>query len=79
MSLQTVFYIVSIIAMVFFIILTFLAIYTLFFIKKVISDTQKTVVNKIVEYTKPMDVLKGLSKSVIGNIFLKIQDHFNSQ
>ena len=76
MDLQSVFYIVGIVAMILFIILTLLTIFLVFFIKKVISDTQKKVVGKIMEYTKPVDVFKGLAGSIVGNIFLKVKDNF---
>jgi hypothetical protein len=76
MDLQTVFYTVAIIAMILLILLAISVIYLVFLIKKIVIETREQVVSKIVEYTKPVDVLKGLSSSIIGNILLKLRDNF---
>jgi hypothetical protein len=41
-----------------------------------VIETREQVVSKIVEYTKPVDVFKGLSSSIIGNLILKLRDNF---
>ena len=77
MSLQDTFYIFGIIAMILFIVATGFAIFLMIYIRKKIFEAERAVVNKIVEYTKPVDVVKGLSASILGNIFLRLQDRFN--
>jgi CheY-specific phosphatase CheX len=73
MDLQNIFYIIGIIAMVVFIALTLVAIYFIFFVKTVITRTEKKVIGKIMEYTKPVDVLSGMAGSVAGNIILQLK------
>jgi hypothetical protein len=79
MDLQTVFYTVAIIAMIIFIVLSISVIYLVFLIKKMVIETREQVVSKIVEYTKPVDVFKGLSSSIIGNLLLKLRNNFVSR
>lgn len=75
MDLQNIFYVVGIVAMVLFIVFTLVAIYMVFFVKSVITRTERKVIGKIVEFTKPVEVLKGLSGAVVGNVFLKIKQN----
>ena len=77
MSLQDIFYIVGIIAMVLFIVATGTALFLMLYIRRKISDAERAVVSKIVAYTKPVDVMKGLTTNILGNIFLRLQDRFN--
>jgi len=79
MSLQDLFYIVAIVALVIFIILTLVSIYFVLFIRKVISETQKAFVGRVLDYTKPVELFKGMASSVIGNIFLKIRDNLGTK
>lgn len=76
MDLQNIFYIVGITAMGLFIIFTLVGIYFLFFVKSVITRTEKKVIGKIMEYTKPVDVFKGMAGSVAGNVFLQLKQKF---
>lgn len=76
MDLQTVFYTVGTVAMVVFIILALSVVYFLFFVKKVIEETRMSVMNKLIEYTRPADVLKGLTSNIVNNIFLKLRENF---
>lgn len=74
MDLQSIFYIVSIIAMILFIVLLLVVIYFVFFVKSVITRTEKKVIGKIMEYTKPVDVLSGMATSVAGNILIQLKN-----
>ncbi len=76
MDFQTLFYALGSLAMVLFIIVLFAVLYMVFFIKRQVEHTKRAVIGKIVEYTKPVDVLKGISESVIGNILLKLRNNF---
>ena len=78
MDLQTVFYVVAIIAFVLFIILLLIVIYFIFFLKSLIGKTHHQVMEKIIEYTKPVDVMKGISSAVASNFVLKLKDIFSS-
>lgn len=75
MDLQNIFYIVGIVAMVLFIVLIAISIYLVLLVRKVIISTERKILRKIVEYTKPADVLKGLASSVAGNLLLKLRDN----
>lgn len=76
MDLQTIFYIVAIVAFLLFIVFLIVAIYFIFFLKKIVNNTQKAVIGKIIEYTKPIDALKSLSSAVIANLIFKLKDNF---
>ncbi|HVZ67257.1 MAG TPA: hypothetical protein VG917_03265 [Patescibacteria group bacterium] len=73
MDLQTVFYIVGTIAMIFFIAVMVGILLFMFYIKRLLTKTQKAVVGKIVEYTKPVDVLSGIGSAVLDNVLLKMK------
>jgi signal transduction histidine kinase len=74
MDLQTTFYIVAIIAFVLLIVLMVVAIYFVISLKRTIDHAQKQVMNKIIEYTKPVDVVKGLGSAIAGNLILKTKE-----
>ncbi len=76
MDLQSIFYIVSITAIILSIILMLVIIYFVISVKKMIANTQQQVMSKIIEYTKPVDVLKGLSTAIAGNLLLKTKERF---
>ncbi len=61
--------------MVLFIVLIAISIYLVLLVRKVIISTERKILRKIVEYTKPADVLKGLASSVAGNLLLKLRDN----
>ena len=65
--------------MIVFIILTVVSIYLVLTLRRVVVDTQRTVVGKIVEYTKPVEVLKGLAGSVAGNMLIKLKESFSNR
>ena len=58
-----------------FIVLLAMAIYFVWFVQKVVRRTEKKIIGKIIEYTKPVDVLKGLGTAVAGNLFLKFKEN----
>jgi len=74
MDLQTIFYIVAIVAFVLLIVLMIIAIYFVLYLKRTIDRAQKQVMSKIIEYTKPVDVVKGLGSAIAGNLILKTKE-----
>jgi hypothetical protein len=78
MDLQSAFYIVAIIAFVLMIVFLLIAIYFVLTVRKMVLDTQRTVISKILEYTKPVDVVRSVASDVAGNVLLKIKNVFAS-
>ncbi len=74
MDLQTIFYAVAIVAFVLLIVLMIIAIYFVLFLKRTVDRAQKQVMNKIIEYTKPADVVKGLGSAIASNLILKTKE-----
>ncbi|HVT01252.1 MAG TPA: hypothetical protein VHE53_03410 [Patescibacteria group bacterium] len=75
MDLQTAFYIIGIIAMVLFIAVMVGALLFMFYVRRLIGKTQKAVVGKIVEYTRPVDVITGIGSAVLDNVLLKLKSN----
>jgi len=76
MDLQSAFYIVAIVAMGLFIVFIISALAVILYLRKQIWLLQKSVVSRIIDYTRPVDIFKGFTSSIIGNLFLKIRDNF---
>ena len=76
MDLQAAFYIVAIVAFILFIVFLLVAIYFIFFLKRLVTNTHKQVVGKIIEYTKPLDLIKELGNAVAGNLLMRFKDNF---
>ena len=79
MDLQTVFYIVAIIAFVLFIIFLLVAIYFVFFLKRLVTTTHKQVVGKIIEISKPLDLIKEFGNALAGNILMRFKDNLRTR
>jgi hypothetical protein len=78
MDLQSAFYIVAITAFVLMIVFLLVAIYLMLTVRKMVLDTQKTVVSKILEYTKPVDVVRGIASNVAGNMLVRLKNVFST-
>lgn len=75
MLLQSIFYVIAIIAFLLLIVLLLVSISFIIFLKNIVNNAQNAVIKKVVEYTKPVDVLKELTLSVLGNFFMKSKDN----
>jgi len=71
MDLQSIFYVVGTIAMAMVIILMAVIIYLAFMIKRVIINTERKFVNRIIEYTRPIDVAKEMFSNILANFFFR--------
>lgn len=75
MDLQAAFYVIAIITMFLLIVFLLFSFWTLFSIRRELVKLQAEVISRIISYTRPVDVFRGVTTSVISNFLLRLRDN----